>query len=195
MGVYPWGRFYITITNFRKVDVHLLKDQNVGEVANAPVEIVYIKNRCYFPSLAQMQTIGTAQSTTHATSLPQLLGTYGEAQNCQIERHKNRQGRLARGRTATRQIWATPSRPLKLRTELKSVWDGRHRCINVSKHLINLNHDKSKPFHTVLYRAGLTVEQFVTAEINRMLTGKAIEPATTEFAELILFTRNKNGLL
>lgn len=36
--------FHITATNVRKVDVNLINEQKVVEFANAPQEIVYIKD-------------------------------------------------------------------------------------------------------------------------------------------------------
>lgn len=47
MDVYQGSLFYITIVSFSKVDVHLPKHQMGGEVANVPVEMVYIKDERY----------------------------------------------------------------------------------------------------------------------------------------------------
>lgn len=46
MDVYLDSSFYSTIANFGKVDVHLSKHQKAGEVADAPVEVVHIKDKC-----------------------------------------------------------------------------------------------------------------------------------------------------
>lgn len=44
MDVCLGSSFYVTVANFGKVEVHLLKHQNVGEVTNASVELLHIKD-------------------------------------------------------------------------------------------------------------------------------------------------------
>lgn len=43
MDFYSGRPFYIILANFGKVDVTILKHQNVSELASAPQEIVHIK--------------------------------------------------------------------------------------------------------------------------------------------------------
>lgn len=51
MDVHPARPFYIIIANFGNTDVHLPKLQNVDKVANAPEQIVHIKDeRLSYPS-------------------------------------------------------------------------------------------------------------------------------------------------
>lgn len=44
---YPDRPFYVTIANFSKFDVNLPKRREVGEVANAPIEIVHVNDIRY----------------------------------------------------------------------------------------------------------------------------------------------------
>lgn len=44
MDAYQGHRFQITIANLSRVDIPLLQSQDVGEVANVPVQIVHIKD-------------------------------------------------------------------------------------------------------------------------------------------------------
>lgn len=44
MDAYLGPPFYITIANFGKADIHPRKHQDVGQAANSPQEIVYIKD-------------------------------------------------------------------------------------------------------------------------------------------------------
>lgn len=45
--VYSGRLFYINVSNFDKVDVLLAKHQKIGEVRNAPLKIVHIKDDRY----------------------------------------------------------------------------------------------------------------------------------------------------
>lgn len=40
--------FYITVTNFDKADIHLSKHYTLGEFADAPAEIIHIKDERFF---------------------------------------------------------------------------------------------------------------------------------------------------
>lgn len=79
----------MTIANFSKVDVHLLKYQKVGEVANAPVKIVHIRDEPYPHITNAMRITVTAQSTLYTISPPRLFGTNVGTRDCQEEAKRN----------------------------------------------------------------------------------------------------------
>lgn len=62
-----WGcPFYITIASAGKVAVHLPKQKKVGEVADAPVEIVHIKSeRFTYPSDAHANNSDGSVNVVH----------------------------------------------------------------------------------------------------------------------------------
>lgn len=55
LDVYPGKRFYFTFSNIGKVNVHVPKHHKFGDVGDAPVRIVHIKNeRFSYPSIVHV---------------------------------------------------------------------------------------------------------------------------------------------
>lgn len=47
MDAYPGRPFYITVASLRKVDTHLAKHENLGEITNVQLKIVHVKDERY----------------------------------------------------------------------------------------------------------------------------------------------------
>lgn len=75
----PESSFYITITNFGKVDLYVPKHQKVVEVADAPAEIVHIKHeRFSYRSGAHRNTVDSSVNDVHYNQTPDLLDGMGK---------------------------------------------------------------------------------------------------------------------
>lgn len=79
MDVYPGIRFYATIANFGNVDVHLPEYRKVGELADAPVKIIYIKNE-RFQDLAGAPT-NTSDSSAQGVHYNPTLTAWNKWQS------------------------------------------------------------------------------------------------------------------
>lgn len=71
--------------------------------------------------------------------------------------------------------------------------DGQLRCINVTKHRVNLLNDDLRLVHSAPYRTRPTARKFDAAKMAKMVTEKVSETATTECAATIVFAHKKNG--
>lgn len=101
MDVKPGLPLYITIVKFGRVDVHLQKQQKVGEAAKTLVEIFHIKNkRCFYPP----ETHAASSNCSERAILYKLTSNQEKGlENMQLSRRKttNDQEILLWGRTAT----------------------------------------------------------------------------------------------
>lgn len=70
----PGRRFYDTIANFCKVDVHLLEPRKVGEAVIAPVKIVHVKFEHHlYPARAHASSTDSSVNTVHYKPHPDQL--------------------------------------------------------------------------------------------------------------------------
>lgn len=74
-------------------------------------------------------------------------------------------------------------------------WDGRLSCINIVKHCIELTAPDVHPTKPSSYRAEPKTWELKKAENDNMLCMKVIEPASSEWASLIVFAQNNDGLI
>lgn len=71
------------------------------------------------------------------------------------------------------------------------MWDGHLKRIDMAKHGIELPLVNSGPLSSAVYWAGPKAGKFQKAEIDERSREKAIEPAKSEQASLILFPQNE----
>lgn len=62
------------------------------------------------------------------------------------------------------------------------MWDGHLGQVKIEKHHIKLTPENTKPIHSASYRAGPEARELGKAEVDKMLSQKAIEPAQIKLA-------------
>lgn len=168
---------------FFTVDIHLPKNQKVEKVANAPYQIVQIKDERFpYPPDATVSNSDKPFYTTHYKPTTDRLEQMAENDTVKVKNEeKLKKDRLvdvhlpAKFKTHRRAF-------LELLEEFKSMWDEHLGHIHVSKRCIDLLTDKVKLVYSAHCQAGPTASKFAVAEVNRIIAEKVIKPVTIKSA-------------
>lgn len=76
-------------------------------------------------------------------------------------------------------------------SKFQFLWESHLEQTSMAKHRIEHTGKNILPIHSAPYKAGPPAREFKEEELNRLLMQKAIKPAQTEWAALIVFAPTK----
>lgn len=151
-------------------DFNLCKRQGVGEVANAPQEIVHNKNKSSSnPSGVKKCKVGSSFKAVHyQPSSENLENGQTLSRQCENEKHLKK-GWRGNVQQPAKFMEYTPA-TLEILKRFERMWDIHQERINVVYNRTDLVNENIRLAHSELYRSWPIIRKSSAAEGSRMIT-------------------------